>query len=679
MLHVACVRYGEAFGVEYVERLFDMVRRNLPDGFAGRFVCFTNRPADLAHLAGIETAYLPDSDAGHFYGWWSKLRLFRDDSFPAGDRVWYFDLDTAIVGPLDKLFEYPGAFGILEDVYRPGGFQSSVMSWIAGSPLLNAIWSEWAGHGYPHPAGGDQAVLEMHWREWLPALIGGDPWPPDFLQSLYPGALRSFKVECEYSIPKGTSVVFFHGLPRPHQVLTGWVPHVWKVGGGTLAEFEYVGTIPQTEVLANVRHAIAQNYPVIERGDPIDRLAIICGGGPSLKGQAFLIGSLQVGGAALFSVNKVDQFLRELGLLPNFHVMVDGRPGLDEWVAAGGIKLYASMCDPKVLAKAAEIGDLTVWHAQTEGIDAIFGKDPAILIGGGHTVGLRAMVLAYVMGFRRIACFGFDGSYQENAHHAYPQKQNDGETVLDVIAGGRTFKAAPWMVQQAHDFKELTFQLEGMGCEISLFGDGLLPHIFATRANDAAAQRCRQLFKWMDGMQNPVGVEIGVFAGDLSARLLQRKDLTLHMVDSWAVADPTTPYVTEGGAGDFHCNLTQRQQDDYCRKSKAMVFFAGERAKVMRMESIAAAAQFKDASLDFVFIDADHSYAGCKADIEAWYPKVKPGGFVSGHDYDNTEYPDFGVKRAVDERFQTPELGENYTWCVRVPHQHTGALNNGRT
>ena len=38
MLHVVCVRFGEAFGIEYVERLHDMVRRNLPAGFAGRFV-----------------------------------------------------------------------------------------------------------------------------------------------------------------------------------------------------------------------------------------------------------------------------------------------------------------------------------------------------------------------------------------------------------------------------------------------------------------------------------------------------------------------------------------------------------------------------------------------------------------------------------------------------------------
>lgn len=59
------------------------------------------------------------------------------------------------------------------------------------------------------------------------------------------------------------------------------------------------------------------------------------------------------------------------------------------------------------------------------------------------------------------------------------------------------------------------------------------------------------------------------------------------------------------------------------------------------------AAQFEEASVDFVFIDADHIYEHVKKDVLAWLPKVKPGGIIAGHDYN----PPHEVERAVNEIF----------------------------
>ena len=61
---------------------------------------------------------------------------------------------------------------------------------------------------------------------------------------------------------------------------------------------------------------------------------------------------------------------------------------------------------------------------------------------------------------------------------------------------------------------------------------------------------------------------------------------------------------------------------------------------------------FNNDSLDFVFVDGDHSYKGCKADIEAWWPKLKKGGIMSGDDYGHTYNPSegkYGVVEAVEE------------------------------
>jgi hypothetical protein len=60
-----------------------------------------------------------------------------------------------------------------------------------------------------------------------------------------------------------------------------------------------------------------------------------------------------------------------------------------------------------------------------------------------------------------------------------------------------------------------------------------------------------------------------------------------------------------------------------------------------------------DSSLDFVYIDARHDRASVLEDLAAWYPKVRAGGIIAGHDYVDGTFPSgvFGVKSAVDEFF----------------------------
>lgn len=76
----------------------------------------------------------------------------------------------------------------------------------------------------------------------------------------------------------------------------------------------------------------------------------------------------------------------------------------------------------------------------------------------------------------------------------------------------------------------------------------------------------------------------------------------------------------------------------------------------MQMTSLEAATKFEDASLDFVFIDAAHEYEHVKDDLNAWYPKIKKGGILAGHDFYPTNPTWGGVHKAVTEVF-----GTNYT------------------
>ena len=70
----------------------------------------------------------------------------------------------------------------------------------------------------------------------------------------------------------------------------------------------------------------------------------------------------------------------------------------------------------------------------------------------------------------------------------------------------------------------------------------------------------------------------------------------------------------------------------------------------VKMPSVEAAKLYEDKSLFFVFIDGSHLYEAVKEDILAWLPKVKSGGFIGGHDIDQTEEFN-GVRKAVDEIF----------------------------
>lgn len=54
----------------------------------------------------------------------------------------------------------------------------------------------------------------------------------------------------------------------------------------------------------------------------------------------------------------------------------------------------------------------------------------------------------------------------------------------------------------------------------------------------------------------------------------------------------------------------------------------------IKMLSVEAAKLYDDGSLDFVFIDADHTKEGIAGDLKSWYPKIKVGGVLAGHDYD---------------------------------------------
>lgn len=142
---------------------------------------------------------------------------------------------------------------------------------------------------------------------------------------------------------------------------------------------------------------------------------------------------------------------------------------------------------------------------------------------------------------------------------------------------------------------------------------------------------------------NPIVVNIGAGAGTSGLAFMEsRGDLFLITIDITAESSPFGCLEAEenelrkAGYWDEHRNLQIHQDSSHVGRH-----WGGDK-------------------LDLIFIDGEHSYAGCVADITAWMPHLKPGGIIAVHDYKKHELPvDYansphpkpwpGVDQAVDE------------------------------
>jgi predicted O-methyltransferase YrrM len=150
-------------------------------------------------------------------------------------------------------------------------------------------------------------------------------------------------------------------------------------------------------------------------------------------------------------------------------------------------------------------------------------------------------------------------------------------------------------------------------------------------------------------------VEVGVYTGAsicfLAQELKKRgTPFSLYAVDLWENAGAT-------GYTDLEMTV------DVWETFKARMAATGTTSDILvrKTDSISAANEFEDGSLDFVFIDANHEYKAAKPDILAWLPKIKRSGAIGGHDILEKSC---GVEQAVREIFGNRYSIVNNCWIV---------------
>lgn len=155
-------------------------------------------------------------------------------------------------------------------------------------------------------------------------------------------------------------------------------------------------------------------------------------------------------------------------------------------------------------------------------------------------------------------------------------------------------------------------------------------------------------------------VEIGTWFGASTVYLASQikknnKDIKIHAVDNFTAngSGPILEGIVKENGGNFYNiflnNLKDHHVDDI--------------VNVIQGDSTDSSSLFDSASLDFVYIDANHQYDKVNSDIEAWKTKIKPGGIISGHDYDKSHW---GVTKAVNEHFRSRFKLIGNSWYVEM-------------
>jgi len=220
------------------------------------------------------------------------------------------------------------------------------------------------------------------------------------------------------------------------------------------------------------------------------------------------------------------------------------------------------------------------------------------------------------------------------------------------------------------------------------YHEGMLPHILShfpahvIKRNWEQVEEIRkpaktwdQIEGWFDGHNRqmfdvlvdriPNGgrfAEVGSWLGRSAAYFATRcrekeKEIEINCIDTW-----------RGSTTEPCKRIQQPILETFKDGSMLPAFIANMKAtaspvRIHEGNSVKMADSFADKSLDAVYLDGDHTYAGVTEDIVAWLPKVKPGGIICGDDYGDTS---FGVTEAVNAYFGEKVRHNGRVWVVEV-------------
>lgn len=235
---------------------------------------------------------------------------------------------------------------------------------------------------------------------------------------------------------------------------------------------ELICNTPEEKILENVLANSRRQKEWISLQEPHDRIAVICGSGPSLNDSLSNLCS-----GDIFALNGAAKHLFKNGIMPDYQVVMDAQPRTVEVVGPAKTHLFASQVDPTLFDR---VPTAVLWHAtygnklvdEQEGFPE---RDNYCIVGGFSSVGCTSLLLLYAMGYRTFEIYGMDSSHRDGKGHASHQPINDDDLCTEVEHNGKTYQCSLTMKAQADTFMVRGKELQALGCTINVHGTGYLP------------------------------------------------------------------------------------------------------------------------------------------------------------------------------------------------------------
>ena len=232
--YIVCLKWGNKYGPEYVNKLFNMVRRNCNLPF--EFVCFTENSDGIVEDVRI----IPLQTKSEIKGWWYKP-FFFSSNLPLDGTILFMDLDVIVFKNIDKLFTYkPKKFCIIKDFPIPGKNRTF-------SKMNSSVFRFQTGQYsflYDELIQNPSIVNRFHGdQDWIYHKLQNKEyefWPESWVKSYKWGMLNTTRLTPKYEerklvyeskkepiIEEENCISVFHGEPSPHNCIDPWVKQNW--------------------------------------------------------------------------------------------------------------------------------------------------------------------------------------------------------------------------------------------------------------------------------------------------------------------------------------------------------------------------------------------------------------------------------------------------------------------